>query len=197
MQQATRSSGWLNSFRTSHSRAAQLAARIFYFRGHTTAKSSRPSNFHKICGPLLRARGHDDTPPGLSWRPESPAVLPSGVHELFDLRFHVFAEQKHRMGYSSELSGSPERQPRSEWPISSTTSNALSSCATSPSHDWLVLRKATHRLTTQLRSGYSTRARNGQLICRNRPRTSKHAYGRQVIASLQSVLFPSGPTKAA
>jgi hypothetical protein len=101
MQQATRSSGWLNSFRTSHSRAAQLAARIFYFRGHTTAKSSRPSNFHKICGPLLRARGHDDTPPGLSWRPESPAVLPSGVHELFDLRFHVFAEQKHRMGYQT------------------------------------------------------------------------------------------------
>ena len=47
-------------------------------------------------------------------------------------------------GYSSELSGSPEQRLRSEWPISSTTSNALSSCARSPSHDRLVLRKATH-----------------------------------------------------
>ena len=47
-------------------------------------------------------------------------------------------------GFLSELSGSPEQRPRSEWPISSTTSNALSSCARSPSHDRLVLRKATH-----------------------------------------------------
>jgi hypothetical protein len=38
---------------------------------------------------------------------------------------------------------------------------------------------------------------NGQLICKNGPRTSKRACGRPVIASLQSVLFPSGPTKAA
>jgi hypothetical protein len=58
-------------------------------------------------------------------------------------------------GYSSELSGSPERRSRSEWPISSTTSNALSSCARSPSHDRLVLRKAIHstHYPTQLRSG--------------------------------------------
>ena len=47
-------------------------------------------------------------------------------------------------GYSSELSGSRAQRPRSQWPISSTTSNALSSCARSPSHDRLVLRKATH-----------------------------------------------------
>ena len=47
-------------------------------------------------------------------------------------------------GYSLELSGSREQRLRSEWPISSTTSNASSSCARSPSHDWLVLRKATH-----------------------------------------------------
>ena len=45
-------------------------------------------------------------------------------------------------GYSSELSGSPERRPRSEWPISSATSNALSSCARSPSHDRLVVRQS-------------------------------------------------------
>jgi hypothetical protein len=56
-------------------------------------------------------------------------------------------------GYSSELSGSPEQRPRSEWPIPSTTSNALSSCARSPSHDRLVLRQATHSTITQLRSG--------------------------------------------
>src|SRR5262249_52152105 len=53
-------------------------------------------------------------------------------------------------GYSSELSGSPERRPRSEWPIWSTTSNALSSCATSPSPDRLVLRK--NRLNTKCQS---------------------------------------------
>jgi IS5 family transposase len=47
-------------------------------------------------------------------------------------------------GYSSELSESPERRPKSEWPISLTTSNALSSCARSPSHDRPVLGKATH-----------------------------------------------------
>src|SRR6516164_4011369 len=41
--------------------------------------------------------------------------------------------------YSSELSGSPERRSRLEWPISSTTSSASSSCARSPSHDRLVL----------------------------------------------------------
>ena len=52
---------------------------------------------------------------------------------------HVFAEQKDRMDYSSELSGSPERRSRLEWPISSTTSSALSSCEGSPSHDRLVL----------------------------------------------------------
>jgi hypothetical protein len=57
---------------------------------------------------------------------------------------HVFAEQRVGWGYSSELSGSPERRPRSEWPISSTTSNALSSYARSPSPDRLVLRTATH-----------------------------------------------------
>src|SRR5262249_45960634 len=34
------------------------------------------------------------------------------------------------------------RRQRSEWPISSTTSNVLSSCATSPSPDRLVLRKS-------------------------------------------------------
>src|SRR5262249_9012309 len=41
-------------------------------------------------------------------------------------------------------SGSPERRPRSEWPIWSTTSNALSSYARLPSHDRLVLGTATH-----------------------------------------------------
>src|SRR5690349_5644965 len=53
-------------------------------------------------------------------------------------------------GYSSQLSGSPEQRPRSEWPISSTTSNALSSCARSPSHDPLVLRKAPHSSQYQI-----------------------------------------------
>jgi hypothetical protein len=53
-------------------------------------------------------------------------------------------------GYSSELSGSPERRPRSEWPILSTTSNALSSCATSPSLDRLVLRKSGHSSQYQI-----------------------------------------------
>ena len=47
-------------------------------------------------------------------------------------------------GHSSELSGSPEQRLKSQWPISSTTSNALPSCARSPSHDRLVLRKATY-----------------------------------------------------
>jgi hypothetical protein len=55
---------------------------------------------------------------------------------------HVFAEQKARMGLLIRTIGSPEQRLRLEWPISSTTSNALSSCARSPSHDRLVLRKA-------------------------------------------------------
>jgi hypothetical protein len=54
---------------------------------------------------------------------------------------HVFAEQKDRMGLFIRTIGIALRRPGSEWPISSTTSNALSSCATSPSHNRLVLRK--------------------------------------------------------
>ena len=63
---------------------------------------------------------------------------------------HVFAEQKDRMGLFIRTIGIAEQRLRSEWPISSTTSNALSSCARSPSHDRLVLRKAAHSSQSQI-----------------------------------------------
>jgi hypothetical protein len=43
---------------------------------------------------------------------------------------HVFAEQKDRRGLFIRTIGIAEQRSRSEWPISSTTSNVLSFCAT-------------------------------------------------------------------
>jgi hypothetical protein len=79
---------------------------------------------------------------------------------------HVFAEQKHRMGLFVRPSGSPERRPRSERPIWSTTSNALSSYARSPSHDQLELRKLTHSTHYPIAIGLINN-------CRSRTVTSK------------------------
>jgi len=104
--------------------------------------------------PNLAARLQGIAEPNTVVIAESTRKLLGNLFELDDLgarelkgiagSVRAWAALRIEWGYSSELSGSPERRPRSEWPISSTTSNALSSCATSPSPDWLVLRKATH-----------------------------------------------------
>ena len=81
---------------------------------------------------------------GTHWRTAQSAQIDHSQGFLKPMSSMCSPSKRIGWGYSSELSGSPEQRPRSEWPISSTTSNALSSCARSPSHDRLALRKATH-----------------------------------------------------